>query len=85
MNPSFRRASVLGPPSSEPAELPTRPQFGPTNNYWYCVSCARIWDDVDPEFWEIVDGKTGSTYTREQVELDFLFRERTRRNRCGQP
>ena len=47
--------------------------IGPTNNHWHCVTCARHWDDVDPEFWEVVDGKTGETYKRDEVELDFAL------------
>lgn len=44
-------------------------KVGPTNNHWLCRSCARGWD-VDPEFEQIVDVKTGTEYTRDEVEFD---------------
>lgn len=46
-------------------------QATPTNNHWYCQQCARIGGDVEPDFEEVVDEKTGETYTRDEIELDF--------------
>lgn len=43
---------------------------GPTNEHWHCVSCARHWDDVDAEFDQVVDAKTGRRYRREEVVVD---------------
>ena len=44
---------------------------GPTNNHWWCPSCARHWDDVDPEFDEVIDTKTGEKIGRDEVVLDY--------------
>lgn len=49
-------------------------KIGPTNNHWLCRSCARHWEDVDPEYQEIVDQKTGKSYTRDEVEFDESIR-----------
>jgi len=40
----------------------------PTNNHFWCEKCARAWD-VDPEFEELTNDKTGESYPREQVTL----------------
>lgn len=42
---------------------------GPTNNHWWCRSCANAWD-VDPEYDTIQDVKTGRELRREDVEID---------------
>jgi len=41
----------------------------PTNNHWWCSSCARAWD-IDPEYETVVDAKTGDELKREDVEID---------------
>jgi hypothetical protein len=46
--------------------------IAPTNNHWWCRSCANHWnDEVDPEYDVAVDAKTGEEYTRDDVELNF--------------
>lgn len=51
---------------------PNGHQVTPTNNHFYCHQCARVWDDeVDSEFDEVEDRKTGETLTREDVAFDF--------------
>jgi hypothetical protein len=40
-----------------------------TNNHMWCRSCSKQLD-VDPEFWELYDQKTGETIPREKVLLD---------------
>lgn len=45
-------------------------QFQPTNHHWYCVECARRHDDVDPEFTELVDKRTGEVYERDEVKVE---------------
>lgn len=44
---------------------------GPTNHHFLCASCARHWEDVDPEFDYVEDAKTGERYSREDLELHF--------------
>jgi hypothetical protein len=43
--------------------------FEPTNHHWYCAECARSHDDVDPEFTELVDKRTGAVYERDDVRV----------------
>jgi len=51
---------------------PNGHKVAPTNNHWYCRRCANSWhEDVEPEIDEAIDEKTGETYTRDDVELDF--------------
>jgi len=40
----------------------------PTNNHFWCRKCASAWD-VDPEFDELTNDRTGDSYQRDQVEL----------------
>lgn len=44
--------------------------IGPTNEHWWCKSCAAHWDDVEAEFDYVVDAKTGERYGRGQVDID---------------
>ena len=39
-----------------------------TNNHMWCRSCANLLD-VDPEFWELYDQKTGKTIPRKHIVL----------------
>lgn len=39
-----------------------------TNNHFYCKKCSQH-HDVDPEFWELRDKKTGVSLSRDEVEL----------------
>lgn len=44
----------------------------PTNFHFWCAGCARAWDhneDLDPEFQELRNKKTGETVTREEIVL----------------
>lgn len=44
----------------------------PTNNHWWCRSCARAakrGSDVTPEFDELLDQKTGDRLVRDDVRL----------------
>jgi len=42
----------------------------PTNYHFWCAACARsLADDVDPEFDELKDKKTGRTLGRSEVRL----------------
>jgi len=43
----------------------------PTNNHFWCQACASAssWQDVDPEFEELVDRKEGKSLKREDVHL----------------
>lgn len=51
---------------------PRNHQVTPTNEHWYCRQCANSWcDAIDPEYDEATDARTGETYTRDEVELDF--------------
>ena len=43
--------------------------FEPINHHWYCPECARRHDDVDPEFDELVDKRTGDVYYRDEVRV----------------
>jgi hypothetical protein len=44
----------------------------PTNNHFWCRSCANHWDpEVDPEYDVVIDGETGEKYSRDDLELDF--------------
>lgn len=42
----------------------------PTNYHFWCAACARALDDVDPEFEELTDKKTGRSLEREEVLLE---------------
>lgn len=44
--------------------------IGPTNEHWWCKSCAAHWEDVEAEFDAVVDAKTGEEYRRDQVTID---------------
>lgn len=45
-------------------------QYEPTNRHWWCAECASSPDpDVDPEFTDLVDKKTGETYERDEVRV----------------
>lgn len=47
----------------------------PTNNHWWCRSCANHWDsEVDPEYEVAIDAKTGEELDRDDVELEFEAR-----------
>jgi hypothetical protein len=51
---------------------PNGHQVTPTNNHWYCRQCAHAWDDdIDPEYDEVLDKKTGRMVSRDDVDLDF--------------
>ena len=39
-----------------------------TNNHMWCRSCANQLD-IDPEFWELYDSKSGETIPREGLIL----------------
>jgi len=41
----------------------------PTNYHFYCFACSRH-GDVDPDFDELRDRKTGQFLTREEVVLE---------------
>jgi len=42
----------------------------PTNHHFWCQKCARNYsDDVDPEFHELHDRKTGETVPRDRLIL----------------
>lgn len=41
----------------------------PTNGHFWCATCARNWDDIDPEFDELRDKRTGETVPREEIVL----------------
>jgi len=45
--------------------------IAPTNNHFWCRSCANHWQDIDPEYETAVDAKTGRELRREDVELAF--------------
>jgi len=40
----------------------------PTNEHFWCSKCASAWD-VDPEFEELTNDRSGESYEREQVTL----------------
>lgn len=44
--------------------------ISPTNDHWLCHSCARHWEDVDPEFDRVRDAKTGLEYRRDEVRFE---------------
>jgi len=47
--------------------------WSPTNNHWYCHRCARELahsDEATPEFYELVDMKTGERLRREDVRIE---------------
>lgn len=37
-----------------------------TNSHWWCQACSQH-PDLDPEFHEIIDQKTGESLSREEV------------------
>jgi hypothetical protein len=39
----------------------------PTNEHWWCRSCARNWSIDDPEFDYVIDAKTGDRLRREEL------------------
>ncbi|EMA47951.1 hypothetical protein [Halococcus saccharolyticus] len=40
----------------------------PTNNHLWCATCSRSSDpEVDPEFWELHDKRTGETVNHHDV------------------
>lgn len=41
-----------------------------TNHHYWCASCSKH-HDVDPEFWELQDTKTGRTLTRDEIRLQI--------------
>lgn len=42
----------------------------PTNCHFWCQQCARtLSDDVEPEFYELRDRKTGDLISREEIFL----------------
>ena len=42
----------------------------PTNGHFWCAQCAQtLSDDVDPEFYELHDRKTGDLLQREDIRL----------------
>lgn len=46
----------------------------PTNNHWYCRSCARAerqGADITPEFDAIRDQVTGEELRRDEVEIEY--------------
>lgn len=43
--------------------------YEPSNHHWYCSECARSHNDVDPEFTELVDKRTGDVYERDDVKV----------------
>lgn len=46
--------------------------WSPTNSHAWCYSCSRIAEqghDVDPEFYAVVDQKTGEKVSWTRVEL----------------
>ena len=43
-------------------------QWTPTNHHWWCAQCANSWD-VDPEFYELMNLRTGETVTRDECRL----------------
>lgn len=43
--------------------------FEPSNHHWYCGECARSHNDVDPEFTELLDARTGDVYERDAVNV----------------
>jgi len=46
--------------------------IAPTNNHWWCRTCANHWDEeVDPEYDTAIDQETGEEVHRDDVELDF--------------
>jgi Fe2+ or Zn2+ uptake regulation protein len=44
-------------------------RWEPTNHHYFCQECARRHDDVDPDFEELIDKKTGNEYERDEVEI----------------
>lgn len=44
-------------------------QFEPTNHHWWCAACASSHEDIDPEFTQLVDKKTGESYERDEVRV----------------
>lgn len=46
-------------------------QWEPTNNHWWCRECANSHDpDATPEFYELLDRKTGETFERDEVRIE---------------
>ncbi|MFP9192975.1 hypothetical protein ACLI4Q_15145 [Natrialbaceae archaeon A-CW1-1] len=41
----------------------------PTNFHFWCQQCASNWADVDPEFDELHDRKTGKMVSRSELTL----------------
>ncbi|WP_245838505.1 hypothetical protein [Natronoarchaeum philippinense] len=44
----------------------------PTNYHFWCAECAKNWshnEDLDPEFDELRNKKTGETVTRDEIVL----------------
>lgn len=44
----------------------------PTNNHFWCAECARTWahnDDLDPEFDELRNKRTGEAKRRDEIRL----------------
>ena len=42
--------------------------WDPTNNHLWCATCAAL-HGVDPEYWELLDKKTGETVPWAVVDL----------------
>ena len=41
----------------------------PTNRHFWCQTCSRSHDDVDPAFDALHDAKTGESIHRDELEL----------------
>jgi hypothetical protein len=48
----------------------------PTNEHWYCYSCARHWEDCESEFCRVRDAETGEMVSRRDVEFSGEARHR---------